>query len=381
VVGEEGEKIDNLLAEIQEEGKAAAAGESKETEPPPEPAPPEEAGMGGSMGGGGGEVSVETAAESPFSRGTPASPLARTLADRYGLDIAKIRGSGPDGRVVKRDVEAARASGTVGPAAGGRARPSLPSTSPLSSQSPPSPGAPPTVPEGEPYRPGPVPAREEPISRKRAVIAKRLAESKFAAPHFYERIDIDVGPLMESRRRLNESRHKVSFNAFLIRFVAEALRRHPVVNSSWSGEKILRFGRADIGLAVAQPDGLVAPVVRDCWNRSIPDIDRDLKILIDRARNNRLKPEDYSGATFTISSLGSFGIHEFTAIVNPPGSAILAVGEARKLPVVTGDDDIDIVLTMTVTLSCDHRVIDGAEAANFLRDLRGMIEDPFQVLY
>jgi pyruvate dehydrogenase E2 component (dihydrolipoamide acetyltransferase) len=153
------------------------------------------------------------------------------------------------------------------------------------------------------------------------------------------------------------------------------------VNSSWKGDSILRFGRADIGLAVAQPDGLITPVVRDCWNRTIPDIDRDLKILIDRARNNRLKPEEYTGATFTISSLGSFGIHEFTAIINPPGSAILAVGEARKIPVITESDDIDIVLTMTVTMSCDHRVIDGAEAALFLRDLKGLIEDPYRMLY
>jgi pyruvate dehydrogenase E2 component (dihydrolipoamide acetyltransferase) len=297
--------------------------------------------------------------------GVKASPLARTLADQYGLNIGQVPGSGPDGRVVKRDVEAARAAKEAGiaprvPPAGRRA-----------------------VPAGEPYQPGETPAQEEAVSRKRAVIARRLAESKYSAPDFYERIDIDVGQLMEARRRLNQSRQddKVSFNAYLMRFTAEALRRHPVVNSSWRGDSILRFGRADIGLAVAQPDGLVTPVVRDCWNRTIPDIDRDLKILIDRARNNRLKPEEYTGATFTISSLGSFGIHEFTAIINPPGSAILAVGEARKIPVITESDDIDIVLTMTVTMSCDHRVIDGAEAALFLRDLKGLIEDPYRMLY
>jgi pyruvate dehydrogenase E2 component (dihydrolipoamide acetyltransferase) len=220
------------------------------------------------------------------------------------------------------------------------------------------------------------------LSGKRKVIAQRLSQSKFSAPHYYLRSIVAMDALIEARKELNKGvPEKVSFNAFLIKFVAEALRRHPMVNAGWQGDHILQYSRADIGLAVAQPDGLITPIVRDCWNRGILSIDAELKGLIDKAINNKLKPEEFTGATFTITNLGSYGIHDFTAVINPPGAAILAVGEARREPVVGDDDEIEIRTNTVLSLSCDHRVIDGAEGALFMQDLRGMMENPIQVLY
>ncbi len=220
------------------------------------------------------------------------------------------------------------------------------------------------------------------VSGKRRVIAQRLAESKFQAPHYYLRISFEMDALMAARSRLNERRkEKVSFNAFMHKLVAEALRRHPEVNSSWEGDTIRRFGSIDIGLAVAQPDGLITPVVRNCGGKGILQIDSELAALVDKARTNKLTPEEYTGATFTISNLGSFGIEEFTAIINPPGSAILALGRIAKSPVVAADGSIVVRSIMKATLSCDHRVIDGAVGAAFFSDLKEMIENPMAVLF
>jgi pyruvate dehydrogenase E2 component (dihydrolipoamide acetyltransferase) len=166
-----------------------------------------------------------------------------------------------------------------------------------------------------------------------------------------------------------------------MKFAAETIKRHPAINSSWQGDTILTFGTIDIGLAVAQEDGLITPIVRDCGSKGIVEIDNELKDLISKAQQNKLVPEEYTGATFTISSLGSFGIDEFTAIINPPGSAILAVGAMKKTPVVSDSGDIIVASQMTVTLSCDHRVIDGAVGGRFLKDLKDMIEDPIRALY
>jgi pyruvate dehydrogenase E2 component (dihydrolipoamide acetyltransferase) len=197
---------------------------------------------------------------------------------------------------------------------------------------------------------------------------------------------VDAGAMMAARQRLNarlpkEAGGKVSPNAFLIKFVAETLKKYPAVNASWQGDTILRFGKIDVALAVAQEDGLITPVVRDCGSKGIVQIDRELKVLIDKALNNKLTPEEYSGATFTVSSLGTSGILEFTAIINPPGSAILAVGRIHKVPVVEDDGSIGVRSQMMLTLSCDHRVIDGAVGAAFLSDLKAGIEYPIDHLY
>ena len=280
------------------------------------------------------------------------SPLARKLAEDTGVDIRAVAGSGPGGRVVKRDVEAASQGAAV--------RSFSPAPSPA-------------------IAPGP---GDEvlPVSGMRKIIAKRLSDSMFSAPHYYLTVSVTADELLAMRAKLNAGREKkVSLNAILFALAGRALARHPRVNSAWNSETIVRRASADIGLAVALPDGLVTPVVRDCGRKGILAIDSELADLVDRARAGKLAPAEYAGAGFTVSNLGSFGIDEFTAIINPPGSAILAVGAARKQPVVeTGPEGDRIVIRqrMAMTLSCDHRVIDGAVGAAFLRDLADMIENP-----
>jgi len=294
------------------------------------------------------KAGIADGSEERLPEGVKASPLVRKLAQQQGVELKGVSGSGPGGRIVKRDLEK------------------------LSKQ-----------PAGETAAPAPpgVP-REVPFTAKRKVIAKRLSESIYSAPHYYLTAVAGVDGLVRSRKILNERMDpKVSFNAFLIRFAAEALKRHPMVNASFKGETILQFGSADIGLAVAQPDGLIAPVVRDCWNKGIVRIDKELKELVEKALKGGLKPEEFSGATFTISNLGSYGIRDFTAIINPPGSAILAVGEMRKEAFEDDEGKVSFRSVMNLTLSCDHRVIDGAVGAEFLADLKDMIENPISALY
>jgi pyruvate dehydrogenase E2 component (dihydrolipoamide acetyltransferase) len=288
-----------------------------------------------------------------------ASPLARRLARERRLDLGRIAGSGPGGRVVKQDLAAAR---------------SLP------------PGVAGLGPAPAPAPQGVAVLQDQriPLSGKRKVIAQRLAESKFSAPHYYLKIDVDAGRFVETRERLNArlgEEARISVNALLMKIAAEALKRHPIINSGWKGDHILSYARADIGLAVAQEDGLITPLVRDCGAKGVLAIERELAELIARARVNRLKPEEYTGATFTITNLGSYGILEFTAIINPPGSAILAVGRIRRVPVAEEGDRLVVRPQMILTLSCDHRVVDGAVGAAFLKDLKALIEDPVDALY
>lgn len=333
VLGKKDENIDELLTSI-------ATSETKKQEVPKE----EKAAPAA--------VAVPTTQKVPSkpvvtrSGKVKASPLARKMAEEAGLDLARIAGTGPDGRIIKRDIEEALLtpqSGTV--------------VSSMRQQ---------TI----------------PVSKKRQVIAKRLAESKYSAPHYYLKLSIDMENTIAARQKYNaRAKDKLSMNAFLVKFVAEALKRNPAVNASWQGDTILQFGSVDVGLAVAQPDGLITPVVRNCESKGIIDIDKDMKVLIDKALNNKLQPDEYTNATFTISNLGSFGIDEFTAIINPPGAAILAVGKVEKTPVVLDNDQIVIKPLMKVCLSCDHRVIDGALGAAFLKDLKDMMEDPIQVLF
>ena len=353
VVGEPGEDISGLDKAAERKAEPAAATAQPAA---PEPAAPQPA-------------APQPAAPQVSAGQLKASPLARKMATEHGIDMRVLQGSGPAGRIVKRDIEKAlRQVASRGPAeAVGIQGPAGPAFIPTAA--------------------GPT-AKDEriPLSGKRKIIAQRLAESKFSAPHYYLRIDVDAGAMMAARQRLNarlpkDPVGKVSPNAFLIKFVAETLKKYPVVNSSWQGDAILRFGKIDIALAVAQEDGLITPVVRDCGAKGIVQIDRDLKLLIDKARNNKLTPEEYNGATFTISSLGTSGILEFTAIINPPGSAILAVGRIHNAPVAGEDGTISVRSQMILTLSCDHRVIDGAVGAAFLSDLKAFIEYPIDLLY
>jgi len=277
------------------------------------------------------------------------SPLARQLADREGVDLSGVKGSGPGGRVLRGDVRAAV--------------PAAPAAAPAA----PSPGGPPA-------------AVRTPASGKRRIIAERLSQSMFSAPHYYLTLAAEVEALLASRAAAAAGGKKPSLNAFLVKYVAEALKRHPTVNSSWQDGSIVRFGSIDVGLAVAQPDGLITPVVRDCGSKGVLAIDAELGPLVERALAGKLTPPEYSDATFTISNLGSFGIDEFTAVINPPGSAILAVGAIRKEPVVDAAGAVVVRQRMRMTLSCDHRVIDGAVGAAFLRFLADVIENPARLL-
>jgi pyruvate dehydrogenase E2 component (dihydrolipoamide acetyltransferase) len=351
ILGDEGEDITELLASVGSAAASEPEAEAKVETEAAEEASEEPVPVA--------KKTVETAEKTSMvvSPGGKiiASPLARKLAGEYGLDIRVIQGSGPGGRIVKRDIEAALQSG------GGQ--PSM------------------TRPQFQPVTAG---ASDEklPISQKRAIIAQRLAESKYSAPHYYLTLSIAMDQLLAARKQLNARMpdNKISVNALLIKFSAEALKRHAQVNSTWNGDHILQHGSIDIGLAVAQPDGLITPVVRNCGQKGILQIESELRELIDKALNNRLTPDEFSGATFTISNLGSFGIEEFTAIINPPGSAILAVGMSQKQPVVDLNDELIIKTMMKVTLSCDHRIVDGAIGAAFLKDLKDMMEDPIRTL-
>jgi pyruvate dehydrogenase E2 component (dihydrolipoamide acetyltransferase) len=188
--------------------------------------------------------------------------------------------------------------------------------------------------------------------------------------------------IVSVRERYNKlAEEKLSLNAFLMKLAAEAIKHHPMINSTWNGDTIVKHGRIDIALAVALEEGLVAPVVRDCGSKGVKAIDQEIKELVGKAKNNRLAPEDYENATFTISNLGSFGIEEFTAIINPPGSAILAVGKIEKRPIISESEEILVRSMMAMTLSCDHRIIDGAVGAAFMQTLKNMMESPLHALF
>ncbi|MBI9105444.1 MAG: 2-oxo acid dehydrogenase subunit E2 [Spirochaetales bacterium] len=297
------------------------------------------------------EPSTEKKKAAPGGR-IKSSPLARMIAADLHIDLSTIEGSGIDGRIIKRDVELSAPSG-IQPEASGIYEPPA--------------------------------SMVKPVGGMRASIAKRLSASMFSAPHYYLSIQADMSTLMSARKNIVErSGKKVSINSFLIKLSAAALKKHPVVNSTWEGDKIRAFGSADIGFAVALDDGLIAPVIKNCEAKGILSIDEEFKTLAGKAKEGKLVPADYVGAGFSISNLGGFGIEEFTAIINPPGSAILAVGAVIKQPVVlTDESDMDLVVVkpmMKMTLSCDHRVIDGAVGAAFLSDLKRMIEEPIEAL-
>jgi pyruvate dehydrogenase E2 component (dihydrolipoamide acetyltransferase) len=293
----------------------------------------------------------------------PSSPLARSLARDLGLDLRGVKGSGPGGRVVERDVRGLASRGSSAPQAAAPQSAAPQAAAPAS------------------LRSGPATERRVPVSGKRAVIARRLSESFFTAPHFYLKRRADSGALMALREAVNAGRDKaISLNAFLVKLAAEAIARHPYVNSSWAGDSIVERSSIDIGLAVALPDGLITPLVKDCARKSVAAIAEELSLLIAKAKDKGLQPAEYEGAGFTISNLGSYGVEEFTAIINPPGSAILAVGAAVKEPFAREDGSIGVRRAMALTLGCDHRVIDGAAGARFLSTLVSFIENPGKAL-
>jgi pyruvate dehydrogenase E2 component (dihydrolipoamide acetyltransferase) len=283
-----------------------------------------------------------------------ASPLARKIAAQSGVDLRLVQGSGPGGRVVRRDVEAASAPGA--------ARPAVAAVSAAS------------VPAGVEFE-------DRPLSQMRAVIAKRMPLSKAPVPHFYVSSEIAMDRAWTLREELNalEGQPKISVNDFVIRACALALRQHPGVNASFQGEAIRVYHRAHIGIAVALEDGLITPVLRDADTKSISRIAAEARDLAERARTRKLRVPELSGATFSISNLGMFDVTEFSAIINPPEGAILAVGTVRRIPVVT-EEGLGVGRRMMLTLSCDHRVMDGAMGARFLQDVKHLLEEPLRLL-
>jgi pyruvate dehydrogenase E2 component (dihydrolipoamide acetyltransferase) len=284
-----------------------------------------------------------------------ASPLARKLAAEKGINISEVQGSGDNGRITKRDIDNF-----------------VPAKKDTAQQK--TAGMPAPAPAGQ------VSFEDVPVSQMRKVIAKRLAESKFTSPHFYLTIAIDMDNAVASRTRLNEvSPVKISFNDIVLKACAVALKMHPKVNSSWMGDKIRYNHHVNIGVAVAVEEGLLVPVVRFADTKSLSQIGTEVKEFAKKAKDKKLQPSDWEGNTFTISNLGMFGIDEFTAIINPPDACILAVGAIQQVPVVKNGAVVPGNV-MKVTLSCDHRVVDGATGAAFLQTLQGLLEEPLRML-
>ena len=283
-----------------------------------------------------------------------ASPLARKLASERGVDIAMVKGSGDHGRVVKRDIDSFNPAFHTSPQPGMAAQYSSPA--------------------------GVENYTDTPVSQMRKVIAKRLSESKFSAPHFYITMDINMDNAIDARKAMNVSGDvKISFNDLVVKSCALALKKHPVINSAWMGDFIRQNDHVHIGVAVAVEDGLLVPVLRHADQMPLSSISAQVKDLAGKAKNKKLQPSDWEGNTFTISNLGMFGVEEFTAIVNPPDAGILAVGGIKQVPVVK-DGVVVPGNLMKVTLSCDHRVIDGASGAAFLQSVKGFLENPVTML-
>ncbi len=333
VIGAEGEEFD-VETLVGEEEPPEIAPAVEEAQPEPTPAAP----------------AIPTAKPvTTLPQGVRASPVARRIASERGIDLSTIRGSGPGGRIVKRDVESAQAAPSpattyVAPALGVETR--------------------------------------EPMSKLRTIIGKRMTQAKQQVPHFYVTIDIDAAPLMDLRKQFNAiipEDEKLSVNDFIVKAVALNLQRFPSLNASLEGDQIVRHGHVNVGVAVAVDDGLLTVVVRDANVKPLRQIGSESREMIARARAGRVRPDDIEGSTFTVSNMGMFNVDHFIAIINPPEAAILAVGSVRQDPVVQ-DGEIMIGQRMKVTLSADHRVTDGAEAARWLQAFAQLMEQPLQLV-
>jgi len=284
-----------------------------------------------------------------------ASPVARRIAAELGVDLASVTGTGPEGRVTETDVRAASKSKPAAP----------------------KPSAPAAVKAGESAR--------IQLSGMRKIIAQRLVESLGPIPHFYLTIDLDAGPLMEAREELKSAGEgadaaKITVNDFVLKAAVQAAVKVPRVNASFDGDAIVQYADVDLGIAVAIEEGLLTPVIRAAQNKSLREISELAKDLAHRARNKRMKPEEFQGGTFTVSNLGGMGIDSFSAVINPPQGFILAVGKITKVPVVDDCDQMVVGHRMSITMSCDHRVIDGALGSEYLKELRHLLENPALLL-
>jgi len=374
--GAQGIKVNQPIALLLEEGEDPAAlekfaaspqpaGAPRETPPAPrepktEPAPAPAA------------QAAPTAAARENGR-VFASPLARRMAVHAGIDLAAIRGSGPQGRIVKADIEGALSAA--------RGAPAPAQTRPLSAPRPPPAASLALSKERVLALAGNPPFTERPLTAMRRVIAKRLTESKQTVPHFYLTIDCEIDELLKIRAELNakSDAYRISVNDFVIRATALALRQIPAANASWSDDAILLWDTVDVAVAVALDDGLITPIVKAADRKGLAAIANETKDLAVRARAGKLKLEEFQGGTFSISNLGMFGVRDFAAVINPPHGGILAVGAGEQRPVVK-NGALAIATVMSCTLACDHRVVDGAVGAQFLAAFKKLVEDPLTML-
>jgi len=363
IIGEPQEDIASLLSEAPPAAAPAPAEKQPEQAAPPavpaaepQPAPQARAAAAGAANG----------RQGPSAAGSGrliVSPLAARIAAESGLDLRSVQGSGPGGRIIKKDIEAALSQPKAAPAAQRYPR----AVEPIHFQ-------PAAIAEASAYR-------DEPATQIRQTIAKRLVTSLGPVPHFFLTTDIEMDRAAEMRRGINalDPDLKISINDVIIKVTAAALIQHPEVNASFQEKFVRYYEHADIGVAVAIEDGLITPVVRAADQKSLSQIAAEVRELAERARSKRLKPEEYTGATFSISNLGMFGIDEFTAVINPPEGAILAIGAMTAKPVVR-DSEIVVRQMMRVTMSCDHRVIDGATGAKFLQTFKKILENPLYLV-
>jgi pyruvate dehydrogenase E2 component (dihydrolipoamide acetyltransferase) len=387
--GTDNVKVGTLIAVLLEEGESASDIDASAAPPPPapaaapepakaeapaaqpEPAPePQAAPVASKAAQVSSDITAGSAPVDADGNRIKASPLARRIALQKGLDLAQIQGTGPHGRIVKADVVDAQPGAAEAPAQSAAA--SAPPAAPTTVNPAPDYGPPADVPYEEIKLPG-----------MRKVIAKRMTESKSTVPHFYLTVDVELDALMAMRKELNaklaEEGAKLSVNDFVIRACGLALKKVPAANAQFAGDKMYRFSRADISVAVAIEGGLITPVIKGACSKGLREISDEMKDLAAKAREGKLMPEDYQGGTFSISNLGMYGIKEFDAVINPPQGAILAVAAGEKRPVVK-DDALAIATVMSVTLSVDHRVLDGAIGSEFLAAFKGYIQDPVTML-
>ena len=376
--GSDGVKVGTVIALLQgedeEAGESTPAPSARESEPKPSPVDPNNTG-----------TEAKPAREDVRDHGKPAdpkpaparqdvdrvkaSPLARRLAADKGVDLSGIKGSGPNGRIVKADVDGAQPGKAAAPAAAGTPAPAATATAA------PAP-TPPQVPD--------IPHELTKLTNMRKTIARRLTESKQQVPHIYLTVDVQLDKLLKLRGDLNaglESRGvKLSVNDLLIKALAVALTQVPKCNVMFTPDQLVSFGRADISVAVSTPDGLITPVITEADTASLSSISTRMKDLAARARDKKLKPEEFTGGTASISNMGMFGIKQFEAVINPPQGMILAVGAGEKRPWVLGDGTLGVASVMSATGSFDHRAIDGADGAQLMKAFRELVENPLAML-
>lgn len=350
VIGEAGEQVDRAALGLKPAPAPAASA----------PAAPAVAALAPAPAAAAAAVAAEAAAPAPGGR-LSASPVAARMAGELGIDLRKVTGTGPGGRIIKRDLETHLKE---------------------LDKAPPAPPAPPPMPTPS-YEPAAAGYRLEPLTGMRQTIARRMVESKTQAPHFYVTMEIDMAAAMALRAQINAvlpETEKLSVNDLIVKAAAVALRKFPNVNASFAADGIHVHEQVNVGLAVARESGLVTAVLRDCDKKPLAQLAREARELVARAREGRMKPDDMTGATFTISNLGMFDVDEFSAIITLPQAAALAVGAVQKAPVVNADGQLAVGTRMKVTLSADHRVTDGAEAAQFLQAVKAALEQPLRLV-